>query len=141
MNLVTRSLATNGGLAGLAKAEFLELSQNKELGEDEVSQVMPAFELGKRLSALSSGEYPVIASPLNVADPLTPEMALLTQESLRVLLLNIRNHVLSASEVLTLPQHFRHPRRRGVSGCSERELPFGYCCSQPSVRGPDSQHR
>ena len=99
LNLATRLLATHGGLAGLAKAGFLELSQIKGLGEAKVSQVMAALELGKRLSALPSGEYPVIASPQDVADLLTPEMALLTQESLRVLLLNTRNQVLSVSEV------------------------------------------
>ena len=41
----------------------------------------------------------MIPSPQDVADLLTPEMALLTQESLRVLLLNTRNQVLSVSEV------------------------------------------
>ena len=60
---------------------------------------MAALELGKRLSALPSGEYRVIGSPQDVANLLTPEMALLTQESLRVLLLNTRNQVLSVSEV------------------------------------------
>ncbi len=99
LNLATRLLATHGGFAGLAKAGFLELSQIKGLGEAKVSQVMAALELGKRLSALPSGEYPVIPSPQDVADLLTPEMALLTQESLRVLLLNTRNQVLSVSEV------------------------------------------
>jgi DNA repair protein RadC len=60
---------------------------------------MTALELGKRLSALPSGEYRVIGSPQDVANLFTPEMALLTQESLRVLLLNTRNQVLSVSEV------------------------------------------
>ncbi|MCH8939778.1 MAG: DNA repair protein RadC [Chloroflexi bacterium] len=99
INLATRLLATNGGLAGLAKAGFLELSQVHGMGEAKVSQVMAALELGKRLSALPIGEYPVISSPQDVANLLTPEMGLLSQESLRVLLLNTRNQVLSVSEV------------------------------------------
>ena len=41
----------------------------------------------------------MISSPQDVANLLTPEMALLSQESLRVLLLNTRNQVLSVSEV------------------------------------------
>ncbi len=69
------------------------------MGEAKVSQVMAALELGKRLSALPIGEYPVISSPQDVANLLTPEMGLLSQESLRVLLLNTRNQVLSVSEV------------------------------------------
>ena len=99
LNLATRLLAANGGLAGLAKAGFLELSEIHGLGEAKVSQVMAALELGKRLSALPNGEYPVITAPQDVANLLTPEMALLSQESLRVLLLNTRNQVLSVSEV------------------------------------------
>ena len=66
INLATRLLATNGGLAGLAKAGFLELSQVHGMGEAKVSQVMAALELGKRLSALPIGEYPVISSPQDV---------------------------------------------------------------------------
>jgi DNA repair protein RadC len=99
LNLATRLLATCGGLAGLSKAGFQELNQVRGLGEAKVSQVMAALELGKRLSALPEGDRPVIASPQDVANLLTPEMALLTQESLRVLLLNTRNQVLSISEI------------------------------------------
>jgi len=99
VSLATRVLAISGGLSGLAKAGFQELNQVHGLGEAKVSQVMAALELGKRLAALPTGERPVISSPQDVANLLTPEMALLSQESLRVLLLNTRNQVLSVSEV------------------------------------------
>ena len=99
VSLATRLLATSGGLAGLAKAGFQELNQVRGLGEAKVSQVMAALELGKRLAALPSGDRPVIESPQDVANLLTPEMAWLSQESLRVLLLNTRNQVMSVSEV------------------------------------------
>lgn len=99
VSLATRLLAISGGLSGLAKAGFQELNQVHGLGEAKVAQVMAALELGKRLAALPSGERPVISSPQDVANLLTPEMALLSQESLRVLLLNTRNQVLSVSEV------------------------------------------
>ena len=99
VSLATRVLAVSGGLSGLAKAGFQELNQVHGLGEAKVSQVMAALELGKRLAALPSGERPVISSPQDVANLFTPEMALLSQESLRVLLLNTRNQVLSVSEV------------------------------------------
>jgi DNA repair protein RadC len=99
INLATRVLSSSGGLAGLSKAGFRELTQVHGLGEAKASQIMATLELGKRLSALPSGDRPVIGSPQDVANLLTPEMALLTQESLRVLFLNTKNQVLSVSEV------------------------------------------
>ena len=84
---------------GLAKAGFLELSQVHGMGEAKVSQGMAALELGKRLSALPTGEYPVISSPQDVANLLMAEMAVLDQEHLRVLLLNTKNEVLGAHEI------------------------------------------
>jgi DNA repair protein RadC len=92
-------LATRGGLAGLPKAGFQELNQVLGLGEAKVLQVMVALELGKRLPALPEGDRPAITSPQDVANLVTPEMALLTEESLRVLLLNTRNQVLSIFEI------------------------------------------
>ena len=97
--LATRLLSEKGGLAGLARSGFRELGQVHGMGEAKTAQVMAALELGKRLAALGPEERPVIRSPSDVSNLLAPEMALLPQESLRVLLLNTRNQVLAVSEV------------------------------------------
>ena len=70
INLATRVLSTSGGLAGLSKAGFRELTQVHGLGEAKVSQIVAALELGKRLSALPSGDRPVIGSPSGCCQPL-----------------------------------------------------------------------
>ena len=97
--LATRLLSEKDGLAGLARSGFHELGQLHGMGEAKTAQVMAALELGKRLAALGPEERPVIRSPGDVANLLAPEMSLLPQESLRVLLLNTRNQVLAVNEV------------------------------------------
>ena len=99
VSLASRLLSTHSGLGGLARAGFNELCQVHGLGEAKAAQVMAALELGKRLASLPMEERPAIRSPQDVANLLTPGMALLDQESLRVLLLNTRNQVLSIPEV------------------------------------------
>ena len=99
VSLATRLLSAQGGLGGLARASFAELARTRGLGEAKVAQVMAALELGKRLASLPAEERPAIASPQDVANLLTADMALLDQESLRVLLLNTRNQVLAIREV------------------------------------------
>jgi DNA repair protein RadC len=62
--------------------------------------VKAALELGRRLSvSLSAEERPQISSPEQVAALVQTEMGLLSQESLRVVLLNTKNHVVAIREV------------------------------------------
>lgn len=97
--LATRILSQAGGLAGLARSDFHELSGLHGMGEAKTAQVMAALELGSKLAALGPEERTVIRSPRDVATLLTSEMAYLPQESLRVLLLNTRNQVLGTPEI------------------------------------------
>ena len=97
--LATRLLAERGGLAGLARSEFHDLSQMRNMGEAKTAQVLAALALGSKLAALGPEERPVIRSPRDVSNLLTPEMAFLPQESLRVLRLNVRNQVLGISKL------------------------------------------
>ena len=99
VSLATRLLSVHGGLGGLARAGFKELTETRGVGEAKVSQIMAALELGKRLASLPAEERPAISSPNDVSNLLNAEMALLDQESLRVLLLNTRNQVLAVREV------------------------------------------
>ena len=96
--LATRLLSERRGLQRLADSSFHDLEQVHGLGEAKIAQVMAALELGKRLAALGPEERTVIRSPGDVAKLLTPEMAFLPQESLRVLRLNIRNQVMGIYE-------------------------------------------
>ena len=99
VSLATRLLSAHGGLGGLSRAGFKELTETRGVGEAKVAQIMAALELGKRLASLPAEERPAISSPNDVSNLLSAEMALLDQESLRVLLLNTRNQVLGVREV------------------------------------------
>ncbi|MCZ6891028.1 MAG: hypothetical protein O7F09_00745, partial [Chloroflexi bacterium] len=77
--LATRLLAQYGGLEGLAKASFRELSNQHGMGEAKTSQLKAALELGKRLLATSDEQRVTIHSPQDVANMLMAEMAFLDQ--------------------------------------------------------------
>ncbi|MFQ5933137.1 MAG: DNA repair protein RadC [Dehalococcoidia bacterium] len=99
LNMSTRLLSQYGGLAGLAKASFGELSTEKDLGEAKVAQLKAAFELGRRLLSVQPDERAMVSSPRDIENLLKGEMSLLDQEHLRVVLLNTKNQVMGITEV------------------------------------------
>lgn len=88
-----RLLHDCGGLTGLMRMELVELAKLRGVGESKASKVKAAFELGRRLAALSDEGKPRIESPEDVVQLLGIEMAALEQEQLRVVLLDTKNHV------------------------------------------------
>lgn len=99
LELANALLTRFGGLRGLARANPQELAAIRGVGEAKASQVLAALELGKRLCVESPAERPQIQSPRDVVNLLQADMALLEQEHLRVLLLDVRNRVLAAKTV------------------------------------------
>jgi DNA repair protein RadC len=97
--LASRLLSRHSGLVGLARAGFGELCQERGLGEAKAAQLEAAFELGRRLASAQPEERAMVRSPQDVANLLRPEMGLLEQEELRVVLLNTRNQVLGVHSV------------------------------------------
>ncbi len=99
LDLATRLLSQFGGLDGLARASFRELSAVHGMGEAKTAQLKAALELGGRLLATGSDARVTIHSPQDVANLLMAEMSFLGQEHFRVLLLNTKNQVLGITEV------------------------------------------
>lgn len=97
--LSKRLLAMRQGLSGLAQTTFGELMQQRGLGPAKAAEVMAAMELGKRIASLPGDARTQIHAASDVANLLMPEMMWLSRESMRVLLLNTRNHVLGVREV------------------------------------------
>jgi len=87
------------GLTGLARASLAELEAVPGLGPARAARIHAAFELGRRLCTTSAEEPPQVRSPADAANLLMPEMSLLQQEHLRVVLLDTRNHVLATPTV------------------------------------------
>lgn len=94
-----RLLQKFGGLPGLHGAPFVELMNQRGIGEAKAAQIKAAIELGRRLNTESPEARPTINSPADAAALVQYEMSALEQEHLRVVLLDTRNHVLELVEV------------------------------------------
>jgi DNA repair protein RadC len=97
--LSTRLLVQFGGLAGLAKASFSDLTSIKGVNTAKAAQLKAAIELGRRLLMSSPDARPQITSPLDAANILMLEMGSLEQEHLRTLLLDTKNRVLGSPTI------------------------------------------
>jgi DNA repair protein RadC len=94
-----RLLQTFGGIAGLHRASFAELSNQKGVKLAKAAQIKAAIELGRRLVQESPEERPSVHGPAEAAELVQYEMSALEQEELRVLLLDTRNHLLNIEVV------------------------------------------
>lgn len=99
VDLAADALATHGGLAGLAGASMVELEALPGIGTARASQLIAAFELGRRLLADWPSGRLTVRTPRDVADRLVLQMGRLEREELRVVLLNTKNQVLSIQTV------------------------------------------
>jgi DNA repair protein RadC len=88
-----RLLQTFGGISGIHRASFDELSSQKGIKLAKAAQIKAAIELGRRLVLEAPEERPTIHSPAEAAELVQYEMSALEQEELRVLLLDTRNRV------------------------------------------------
>ena len=92
-------LARMNGLPGMARVTYGELCAEKGISEAKPSQLLAAFELGRRLVSMSPEDRAVIRSPQDVVNLLAAEMGYLDQEHLRVLLISTRGEVMGIHEV------------------------------------------
>lgn len=97
--LSTRLLSEFGGLGGLARASFSDLTSIKGISVAKAAQLKAAIELGRRLLMTSPDARPQITSPLDAANILMLEMGSLEQENLRTLLLDTKNRVLASPTI------------------------------------------
>ncbi len=100
------------GLRGIANASIEQLSRVKGIGPVKAVEIAAAFELGKRLAALSEEAKPVIHSPQDVANLLLPELRDVKKEHFKAILLDTKNQVLKIVTVSvgTLDSSLVHPR-------------------------------
>jgi DNA repair protein RadC len=91
-------LAAFEDLVGVARAPSAELQQQPGVGASTAARIKAALELGTRLT-MERNHAPQIRSPADAANLLMPEMSLLEQEHLRVLLLDTKNHVVAVPTI------------------------------------------
>lgn len=99
LDMAGRIMTQYGTLRGLAGATFGELVQLDGIGEAKAAQIMAGLELGLRLRNDPRLEKRPVNNPQDVFDMLGDEMSLLTQEHLRVILLDTKNRVTEVHEV------------------------------------------
>ncbi len=94
-----RLLTDFKGLTGLHRAPFEELCAQRGIGEAKAAQIKAAIELGRRMARERIDGQTTINCPKDAANLVAYEMSVLEQETLQVILLDTRNHVLDIVEV------------------------------------------
>jgi DNA repair protein RadC len=111
VDVARRLLLQYQSLDALARCSVGELAKNKGVGLAKATQLAAAFGLGNRLARERLTKRR-IDSPELVCDLLGAEMRALTKESLRVILLDARHHLLRVEQVAlgSLNESVAHPR-------------------------------
>ena len=99
LDMAKRIIARYGTLRGLARATFNELIQMDGVGNAKAAQIQAGLELGKRLRNDPRQDRRPVSKPEDVFELLGDEMSLLTQEHLKVVLLDTKNRVMEVHEV------------------------------------------
>ncbi|MCL5292916.1 MAG: DNA repair protein RadC [Actinobacteria bacterium] len=112
VDLGNRILADAGDIGKLANAMPEELCRVDGIGEAKAAQVVAAFELGKRASAATPSQRPVVSTPKDAVDLLMSKMRYLDREHFKALVLNTKNQLLRSIDVSigSLSSSIVHPR-------------------------------
>lgn len=99
LSLSNKLLSRLGGLSGLSEATIGDMCVLRGISEAKACQIVAAVELGKRAASMNPQNRPSIGSPEDVHNLVGLEMSQLSQEKLRVLLLNTKNRVIAMRDV------------------------------------------
>jgi DNA repair protein RadC len=133
VELAQKLLHRYGTLAQLSRCPVAELSSFKGVGPAKALHLAAAFGLGTRLAAEKA-----ISEPLNhpeaIYQLLGTEMRLLDRESLRVVLLDTRFHLIAIREISkgTLNESLAHPREIFKPAISHSAYAFVLVHNHPS---------
>ena len=101
VDMARRLLESQGGLAGLIRADVKSLQRVKGLGPAKAAELAAAFELGRRAGMLDPDARPLMDSPEAVYALLGPRVAGKNKEEVYVLALDARLRLLGTAMVLT----------------------------------------
>ena len=97
--MAQRLLRDFGGLDELARASVHDLCAEKGISSAKACQLLAGIELGKRVASPDPMDRPYVNSPEDIANMLSPEMAYLSRECFKVILLNIKNQVIEVEKL------------------------------------------
>ena len=100
------------GIASLVNVSPLELSEIKGIGPAKALTILAAIEFGRRIGAKTAEQRQTIQGPEDVAACAMPRLRYQTKEYFLVLLLNMKNQVLSLQTISvgSLSASIVHPR-------------------------------
>ena len=106
------SLYKDDGVSALGRMTAGELMCLQGIGSAKAAEVMAAVELGKRLNAHISRQRAMVTCPEDAADYAMPRFRYEDREHFAVILLNVKNHILSMPviSVGSLTASVVHPR-------------------------------
>lgn len=145
LQLASELITRFGGLPGLARASLAELRKVRGMSSLKAAQLKAAIELGQRTTASAPDERPQITCPADAARLLLPEMSLLEQEHLRVILLDTRNRVIGVvdlykgslnTSLVRICEIFREAIRRNAAAVI---LAHSHPSGDPSPSASDQQ--
>ena len=111
IEIARKLLQDHGSLSGLSRCSVHDLAPIPGVGFAKATQLVAAFGLGQRLARETLSKQK-IDSPESVNELLGPEMRRLSKESLRVILLDTRYHLIRMEEVSvgSVNESIAHPR-------------------------------
>ena len=122
--ITSRNLLTQfGTLKKLAQASVAALTQTKGIGVAKATQIIAAFELGKRIEASEKPSQEKIKSPEDVIRAVAKKVKGKKKEHFLVLSLDTRNHVIDSQiiSIGSLDASIVHPRevfKEAISACA-----------------------
>lgn len=133
ITLAEQLLQRFGSFANLARTPVLELAKVRGIGLAKGIQLAASFAVGARLAAERISNEPV-DNPQTVYDLLGPEMRLLDRESLRVVLLDAKQRLISVQEISlgTLNESLAHPREVFKAAITHSAFSFILVHNHPS---------
>ena len=124
MTVAQRLLVERGGLRGLAGNDLATLAEMHGLGPAKATTIAAAFELGRRAALEFGGVQVLVKQPTDIVRLLQLEMELLQQEELRLLILDIKHHLIATTMLYRgtvsaspgrVAEVFREAVRRGAA--------------------------
>lgn len=134
LSIACRILKNNDGIKYLYDSSFEELKCINGIGTAKASQIKAAIELGRRLKSYKAQSSFCIKSPSDAAELVMEEMRYLRKECLKLIMLNIKNMVISIKDISmgSLNSSIVHPREIYVEAIKASSASIIICHNHPS---------
>lgn len=135
ISLSTRLLAEVEGLDGLLNSSYSNMTSIKGIKKSKASQLIAMVELFNRFKTLrSQNQNYKISSPRNIANMLMNEMTDLSQEILKLIMLNTKNEIIGIKDVFkgSLNTSIVHPREIFREAIRRNSASIIICHNHPS---------